>query len=168
MMLPKSLESLFCPQMVTNSSVFFLSVVTSGMGFDLQKCEYSSANKACSKVTSMQAELSIYEVLVATKYSKVDVLGILHSVSRNQCSGSQLFWNNPCKHCLPILLIPNFHQFYFPTGHSLCSPPHLYHEHLTSWKDHSSLRLRSINDAITAAKEDHRSHSHCWRHGCVG
>lgn len=110
----------FCPQMVTNSSIFFLSVLTSGMGFDLQKCEYSSANRAHSKATSMQAELSIYEVLVATKFSKVHVLGILHSVSKNQCSDSQLFWNNPCKYCLPILLIA-----YFPTGHSLCS-------HLTS------------------------------------
>lgn len=154
--------------MATNSSILFLSVLNSGTGFDLQKCEYSSANEACSKVTSMQVELSIHEVLVATKYSKVDTLGILHSVSNNQCSGSQLFWNNTCKLCLPVLLILNFHQFYFPTGYFPCSPPHLYHQHLTSWKDHSSLRPGNVNGAITAAKQGRWSYSHCWRHGCVG
>lgn len=153
--------------MVTNSSIFFLSVLTSGMGFDLQKCEYSSANRAHSKATSMQAELSIYEGLVATKFSKVHVLGILHSVSKNQCSDSQLFWNNPCKYCLPILLIANFHEFLYDWTFSVL-PPHLYHQHLTSWKDHTSLRLGSINDANTGAKEDHWSHSHWQRHGCVG
>lgn len=157
---------------------FFLSVLTSGMGFDLQKYEYSSANSACSNVTSMQAELSIYDVLVATKYSKANLLGILRSASKTQCSGSQLFWNNPCKHCLPILLIPNFNQFYFPTGRSLCSSPHLYHQHLTSWKDHTAhwglgaetvllLQPKRITGAIVTAGGmgvwDNAAVNHQWK-----
>lgn len=40
--LHKSPESPFCSQIVTNSSDFFLSVLTSGMEFDLQKGESSS------------------------------------------------------------------------------------------------------------------------------
>lgn len=54
------------------------------MGFDLGKYECSSADRAHSNVTSVQVQLSTYQVPVASKFSEVGVLGILHSASKNK------------------------------------------------------------------------------------
>lgn len=53
------------------------------MGFDLQKSEYSSSCRACSKVASIQAKLSIYEVLSATTHSKADPRHLISSIQKS-------------------------------------------------------------------------------------
>ena len=120
-MLHKSLKSLFCPQTVTNSSIFFMSVLTSSMGFDLQKCEYSSANRACSKITLVQAELSKYEVLAAIKYSKVKYI-LYPKISAVVLRSSR---TTLVSTVLPSYSSQTFTSFTFPLD-ILCAP------HLTS------------------------------------
>lgn len=77
----KSPESLFCPQKVTSSSHFFLSVLTSGTEFDVQKGEPSSANRAGSTVTRCKPGLHVGSACCCYVLCG-GLLGILHAVQR--------------------------------------------------------------------------------------